>query len=125
MLDRPAASWARPEFGRGCSSGVEHDLAKVGVEGSNPFARSKKFNYLASFECVLAIPSKRIASNQCKFDCSAFSGDLNGYPATRTKNRIPHLQGAHRGADIAGGDLSLRTAEVANVLGEIREDWVI
>ena len=33
--------WARPDFGRGCSSGVEHDLAKVGVEGSNPFARSK------------------------------------------------------------------------------------
>jgi hypothetical protein len=28
----------------GCSSGVEHDLAKVGVEGSNPFARSKIFN---------------------------------------------------------------------------------
>ena len=27
-------------FGCGCSSGVEHDLAKVGVEGSNPFARS-------------------------------------------------------------------------------------
>ena len=27
--------------GSGCSSGVEHDLAKVGVEGSNPFARSK------------------------------------------------------------------------------------
>ncbi len=25
---------------RGCSSGVEHNLAKVGVEGSNPFARS-------------------------------------------------------------------------------------
>jgi hypothetical protein len=42
---------ARPDFGRGCSSGVEHDLAKVGVEGSNPFARSKNFNYLASFEC--------------------------------------------------------------------------
>ena len=28
-----------------------HHLAKVGVEGSNPFARSKNFNYLASFEC--------------------------------------------------------------------------
>ena len=27
--------------GCGCSSAVEHDLAKVGVEGSNPFARSK------------------------------------------------------------------------------------
>ena len=26
----------------GCSSGVERDLAKVDVEGSNPFARSKK-----------------------------------------------------------------------------------
>jgi hypothetical protein len=28
----------------GCSSGVEHNLAKVGVEGSNPFARSKNLN---------------------------------------------------------------------------------
>jgi hypothetical protein len=27
----------------GCSSGVEHNLAKVGVEGSNPFARSSLF----------------------------------------------------------------------------------
>ena len=26
---------------RGCSSVVEHNLAKVGVEGSNPFTRSK------------------------------------------------------------------------------------
>ena len=25
----------------GCSSGVEHNLAKVGVEGSNPFTRSR------------------------------------------------------------------------------------
>ncbi len=30
----------RPDTERGRSSGVEHDLAKVGVEGSNPFARS-------------------------------------------------------------------------------------
>jgi hypothetical protein len=28
-------------LGCGCSSGVEHNLAKVGVEGSNPFARSR------------------------------------------------------------------------------------
>jgi hypothetical protein len=27
----------------GCSSGVEHNLAKVVVEGSNPFARSFLF----------------------------------------------------------------------------------
>ncbi len=26
----------------GCSSGVEHNLAKVGGEGSNPFARSSQ-----------------------------------------------------------------------------------
>ncbi len=31
----------RRRSGCGCSSGVEHNLAKVGVEGSNPFARSK------------------------------------------------------------------------------------
>src|SRR4051812_6085710 len=36
------------EFGCGCSSGVEHDLAKVGVEGSNPFARSNFFHVLLS-----------------------------------------------------------------------------
>ena len=35
---RAVACWAR--HGCGCSSGVEHNLAKVGVEGSNPFARS-------------------------------------------------------------------------------------
>src|ERR1700745_3747199 len=43
---------ARPDFGCGCSSGVEHDLAKVGVEGSNPFARSNNFNYLLSSEAA-------------------------------------------------------------------------
>ena len=33
----PALCW---QCERGCSSGVEHNLAKVGVEGSNPFTRS-------------------------------------------------------------------------------------
>src|SRR5579862_959818 len=33
-------------YGCGCSSGVEHNLAKVGVEGSNPFARSKDNKHL-------------------------------------------------------------------------------
>ena len=28
---------------------VEHKLAKVGVEGSNPFARSNNLNSLAAF----------------------------------------------------------------------------
>ena len=35
LLDRTSN---QPPSGR--SSGVEHNLAKVGVEGSNPFARS-------------------------------------------------------------------------------------
>jgi hypothetical protein len=39
---------AYPPYGCGCSSGVEHNLAKVGVEGSNPFARSNKINDLLS-----------------------------------------------------------------------------
>src|SRR3954451_5400876 len=37
------------DFGCGCSSGVEHDLAKVGVEGSNPFARSKQPSIKSGF----------------------------------------------------------------------------
>jgi hypothetical protein len=37
---------ARPSAERGRSSGVEHNLAKVGVEGSNPFARSSRFSNL-------------------------------------------------------------------------------
>src|SRR3954453_17692052 len=37
----PLPALNRRQFGCGCSSVVEHDLAKVGVEGSSPFARSK------------------------------------------------------------------------------------
>ena len=36
---------------RGRSSGVEHNLAKVGVEGSNPFARSR-FQKTADSYCA-------------------------------------------------------------------------
>src|SRR5438045_8319001 len=42
-------------LGCGCSSGVEHDLAKVGVEGSNPFARSKTI--------------RRVPAGECRSDC--------------------------------------------------------
>ena len=37
---QPLPARHRPTHGCGCSSVVEHDLAKVGVEGSSPFARS-------------------------------------------------------------------------------------
>ena len=40
-----------PANGCGCSSGVEHNLAKVGVEGSNPFARSS-FSQEKSMTCL-------------------------------------------------------------------------
>src|SRR3954468_12074218 len=39
----PLPARNRRQFGCGCSSVVEHDLAKVGVEGSSPFARSRNF----------------------------------------------------------------------------------
>src|SRR2546423_1133114 len=37
----PLPALNRRQFGCGCSSVVEHDFAKVGVEVSSPFARSK------------------------------------------------------------------------------------
>ena len=40
LQSRSGVLEARLRTERGRSSGVEHDLAKVGVEGSNPFARS-------------------------------------------------------------------------------------
>ena len=40
----------RRQLKSGRSSGVEHNLAKVGVEGSNPFARSSFATAGGSFE---------------------------------------------------------------------------
>lgn len=67
---RTAAAQASAFLGCGCSSGVEHNLAKVGVEGSNPFARSRKS------------PDRR---SDCCLDCSACQAlrDL-GRPASLT-----------------------------------------
>src|SRR5207248_11250636 len=45
----PLPARNRRQFGCGCSSVVEHDLAKVGVEGSSPFARSKNFHLSSDF----------------------------------------------------------------------------
>jgi hypothetical protein len=44
----------RPDTERGRSSGVEHDLAKVGVEGSNPFARSNFLPVVATVRAAFA-----------------------------------------------------------------------
>ncbi len=49
MLIARLTRWHHPVASRqsGRSSGVEHNLAKVGVEGSNPFARSKNFKKIS------------------------------------------------------------------------------
>ena len=49
-----AAAAAQRQSGR--SSGVEHNLAKVGVEGSNPFARSRLFMSACAFPTDVAVP---------------------------------------------------------------------
>jgi hypothetical protein len=50
----------------GRSSGVEHNLAKVGVEGSNPFARS---NFHQTVQTLKAAPGAAFA---CLVDCMIF-----------------------------------------------------
>ena len=59
-------------FVGGRSSGVEHNLAKVGVEGSNPFARSSRH---------LAEPGYRPRRPPEPPENKAFSGDLEGAQA--------------------------------------------
>ena len=70
----PASGGYLPDIGCGCSSGVEHNLAKVGVEGSNPFARSR-FNPLKTIGCaiggslarrVISCALSRLAPTQAK-----------------------------------------------------------
>ena len=46
VIRLPLTARDRRHLGCGCSSVVEHDLAKVGVEGSSPFARSRFSQYL-------------------------------------------------------------------------------
>ena len=50
---------AASSLGCGCSSVVEHDLAKVGVEGSNPFARSRNSFVLPATSLKGTIASQR------------------------------------------------------------------
>ena len=53
-----------PDRQSGRSSGVEHNLAKVGVEGSNPFARSsflpenQRFRRPATLEILETMPRR-------------------------------------------------------------------
>jgi hypothetical protein len=61
--------------GCGCSSGVEHNLAKVGVVGSNPIARSNSLNDLGDqYVRSEALPSAECLRNAFA-DCA---GQLAG-----------------------------------------------
>jgi hypothetical protein len=75
--------------GCGCSSGVEHDLAKVGVEGSNPFARS---NFLRMSAIFGAAPQG--ASAQCVIAANLNAGRLAcrfNYFGRRSLSALPPL----------------------------------
>src|SRR5690348_3363833 len=50
-----------PDPGRGRSSGVEHNLAKVGVEGSNPFARSRLPRYFRELHSRPRLPAHPVS----------------------------------------------------------------
>jgi hypothetical protein len=61
MLTARLTRWNLYDSSRqsGRSSGVEHNLAKVGVEGSNPFARSKFFHSLAMYRSASSAADHR------------------------------------------------------------------
>ena len=100
VVAKPPAFWhsfppdgrsGRLPYGCGCSSGVEHDLAKVGVEGSNPFARSKiqsRQNSISIRRDVLRVSSpwrNRFAPGSILPD----SGTSPETSLSRTASRIP------------------------------------
>ena len=58
----PLTANVRRHLGCGCSSVVEHDLAKVGVEGSSPFARSRFSWYLNDFRWAAERRPRRFRS---------------------------------------------------------------
>ena len=73
---------AAPCRASGCSSGVEHNLAKVGVEGSNPFARSIENQVLShSFRVTLgsiSVPGQALGQHMvADFGVVSRKGDTN------------------------------------------------
>src|SRR5437762_2312052 len=75
VLANPLPRYDMDFPGCGCSSGVEHDLAKVGVEGSNPFARSKIFKQMRHLRD--ASPAARLPKSYKRF--------INGFRRVRTR----------------------------------------
>ena len=90
------ASDRRQALGCGCSSVVEHDLAKVGVEGSSPFARSR-----------ISLRWQSLTKARCVSGLFVFGdGDHRRFPpsrqnALRKRGRPVRRQAARDDADIA------------------------
>ena len=85
----------RARHGCGCSSGVEHNLAKVGVEGSNPFARSKKSHEINRIGRRPAgrLPLAPSASARARRDRFRRSPDAERFtppPSNSPRNSLPH-----------------------------------
>jgi hypothetical protein len=81
----------RQSLGCGCSSVVEHDLAKVGVEGSNPFARSRKLSSQSFFGGYAFQGNKTTPPGVTKIAKCRFRGNARLSPAVTTP-LFPTLQ---------------------------------
>ncbi|WP_374788788.1 hypothetical protein, partial [Brucella oryzae] len=72
-----------------CSSGVEHNLAKVGVEGSNPFARS---SFLHENQKLKKRPTGRFFADTASMTarCQQFVSARNSILGYCSVTLLPH-----------------------------------
>src|SRR6202043_1800046 len=84
--------------GCGCSSVVEHDLAKVGVEGSNPFARSNFLEVAKCDEGPLCQRAFRFPAYACSGPPILATPSQNAleFPVARNAPCEMHIEGAPR-----------------------------
>ncbi len=76
----------------GRSSGVEHNLAKVGVVGSNPIARSNVFSGLAASDHCCGIHWKHMESTVSRF--AGASGASQRTPTAPAQSLNPYKRAA-------------------------------
>ena len=93
----------------GCSSGVEHNLAKVGVEGSNPFARSSFLQTRSIYSASLRGPmTLNVIIRQLCLDSleTIFHGQLRECPRLSSKREgdilspLRRLRGTYRNLSV-------------------------
>src|SRR5437763_597223 len=104
----------RRQFGCGCSSVVEHDLAKVGVEGSSPFARSKNLNALWRERHALLCACVLIFASG---DSGFLTTRLHAHPIFGLAGRAGIV--LHAGALLVGAYFAVRLS-LCRVIGSIK-----